>query len=204
MNRREKLISKPIHSAEELYSPILYAMLNIPEDRATSGLDKLLATGFKINGRDHHGAAAIHYAAYYNMTGVLRALIKRGGNPAAINTENKMNALHFALAHGNVSCARYLRKLGVEVLPRGNGAIEALICAASHGYVGAVKFLLDAGVNPKRPAKNGETALGILRHEPEDSQDHQSVKRLLISAGAKNERPRDSDQGCMRSLRFPR
>lgn len=121
-------------------------------------------------------------AIYYNDVNAIRKLLKAGANPAA-HAENGMNALHIAVAHGNMRIAKTLIRAGAPLHPKGRGAYEALIAACSHGYLESVKFLLGAGVKPNHPiGKLRRTPLHIAAFETET--EHIKIFDLLLKAGA--------------------
>ena len=125
--------------------------------------------------------APIHEAAFYNQINEVRAFIKAGLSPN-FRAKNGMNALHFALAHGNMACAKVLLKAGAKLGPRGKGAKEALITASAHGYLKPLKYLLANGVSPNCKNQRGWTPLHFAAMEQGHS--YVSIVRTLLNFGA--------------------
>jgi ankyrin repeat protein len=134
--------------------------------------------------------SSIQDAAYTNEIAEVRMLLKAGVDPNAENDEG-LNALHFALSHGNMACAKLLMRAGARLNPRSDGAYRALYVAVAHGYIPPVKYLLSKGVNPnKKPQLESKwTPLHIAVTDPGKS--YVAITKLLLQHHA-NPRAKDS------------
>jgi ankyrin repeat protein len=84
-------------------------------------LERLLAAGTDINGRDEHGQTAVMCAARDGQLEVVKFLIDRG---ALLDDRAKHNltALMLAVIGGHAQIARALVEAGADVTVKGTGA----------------------------------------------------------------------------------
>lgn len=81
----------------------------------------LLAAGFDVDDRDHHGQTALMRAAHFGHRDVVDALIAAGANLDA-TAKYGLSALMLAIVAGHVECARALARAGADLAQTGRGA----------------------------------------------------------------------------------
>lgn len=87
-----------------------------------------------INARSADGFTALHLAAYYGSPNVVRLLLERGADTAAITTNFLENMpLHAAAAGRRTEECRLLLEHGADVNARQHGGHTPLHAAAQHG-----------------------------------------------------------------------
>jgi ankyrin repeat protein len=107
----------------------------------------LLDAGAGINFRNAERSTALMYAAYYGHTDTVELLFNRGAN---INARNELNhtALFLAGLEGHEDIVSMLLIAGTQL---DADAEHLLTHAASEGFIGIVRLLLDYNVNFNDP-----------------------------------------------------
>lgn len=129
---------------------------------ATSGFaplaKKLLAAGVDPNDRKNRfGATPLHGAATRDRPEIARLLLAAGAKPA-LRDEMGFTPLASAAYYGSTATARLLAPLATPADKQ-----EALLHAASEGYLPIVKLLVAAGADPTQRSQRGNTALALAR-----------------------------------------
>jgi len=129
---------------------------------------ELLRLGADPNHRDHDTETVLMWAAdHAGNAAVLRALIRGGADVNAVN-DMESTALSWAMRDGDPEMVQALLEGGVTIRP------FDLSRGAQRGYTGAVRLLLEHGVDPSDPA---DLAIASNRG-------HREVANLLRQAAA--------------------
>jgi ankyrin repeat protein len=101
-----------------------------------AGIKAAITAGADINAVDYseskNGRRALNYAAWYNRSDAVRALVAAG---APINLTNRtgFTPLHHAAEAGSLDAARVLLELGADRTLRNNGGLTPLeVAEANH------------------------------------------------------------------------
>lgn len=89
-------------------------------------------------------------------------------------------SLEKALSYDDHAEVMHRLKMGANKLTKDGNGNSPLIIFAKHGYMQAVKELLDIGANPNDANKAGQTVLEFAA-----SRGHEDIVRLLIGQGAR-------------------
>jgi len=117
---------------------------------------------------------------------VIEELVRRGANP---NRENDA-PLVLALRSGNFEAAERLLQLGADVNHDNDFYRCSLNSFSSDDQIDKVRWLLDHGADPNRPARSGET---LLMAAAKDG--HTALAKLLLERGADPNATKDIDFG---------
>lgn len=140
---------------------------------------QLLAQRADVNGRQPDGTRALHWAAHYDDTDTVVALLRAGADPDAV-TDLGVTPLSLACTNGSTAVAAALLEAGARpdlALPGGE---TPLMTAARAGRTPLVALLLDRGASPTAQERaQGQTALMWAVAER-----HADVVRTLLARGA--------------------
>lgn len=111
---------------------------------------------------------ALHVAAYWNLTGTLKALIESGLSTSLTDTHG-WTPLHYSCANGHFSSAEILVRNGADVDATDNQEWTPLFWASFTGSLDIVRLLLSKHAKYTNRSKYGWTALhwAISRGEAE-------------------------------------
>jgi len=140
-------------------------------------VDRLLAIGVSLDGRDSHGMSALHLAAALGREAMLKKLVANGAAPDVLAADGQ-TPLGVALSSGRRDLADWLDWRGWP-LPRRPLRATDVPAAAIVGDADAVRRLLDLGLPVDAADNQGCSAL--LRAA---GGGHRAVVDLLLARGA--------------------
>ncbi len=140
-------------------------------------VDRLLAIGVSLDGRDSHGMSALHLAAALGREAMLKKLVAYGAAPDLLAADGQ-TPLGVALSSGRRDLADWLDWRGWP-LPRRPLRAQDVPAAAIVGDADAVRRLLDIGLPVDAADNQGCSAL--LRAA---GGGHRAVVDLLLARGA--------------------
>lgn len=140
-------------------------------------VDRLLAVGVSLDGRDSHGMSALHLAAALGREAMLKKLVAQGAAPDLLAADGQ-TPLGVALSSGRRDLADWLDWRGWP-LPRRPLRAQDVPAAAIMGDADAVRRLLDLGLPVDASDNQGCSAL--LRAA---GGGHRAVVDLLLARGA--------------------
>ena len=140
-------------------------------------VDRLLAIGVALDGRDSHGMSALHLAAALGREAMLKQLVAYGAAPDLLAADGQ-TPLGVALSSGRRDLADWLDWRGWP-LPRRPLRAQDVPAAAIVGDADAVRRLLDLGLPVDAADNQGCSAL--LRAA---GGGHRAVVDLLLARGA--------------------
>jgi len=140
-------------------------------------VDRLLAIGVSLDGRDSHGMSALHLAAALGREAMLRKLVAQGAAPDLLAADGQ-TPLGVALSSGRRDLADWLDWRGWP-LPKRPLRAQDVPAAAIVGDADAVRRLLDLGLPVDAADSQGCSAL--LRAA---GGGHRAVVDLLLARGA--------------------
>jgi uncharacterized protein len=158
------------------------ALIEAAEQGKLDLVRRMLAEGAKIDARDGRGCTALLAATHGNQVAVARLLIERG---ADVNGKDAIQDTPFlyAGAEGRIEILKMtLPRANLKDTNRYGGT--ALIPAAHHGHVEAVKVLLGTAIDKDHVNKLGWTALLEAVILGDGGKAHTEIVRLLVGAGA--------------------
>jgi ankyrin repeat protein len=157
-------------------------------DAATTGdlaaIDRLLAEGADIDGRDATGRTPVLAATHARQTEAVRSLFAAGADPD-IRDDRLDNPLLYAGAEGLLDILRLANEAGANPAITNRYGGVAVIPASERGHVEVVRYLLEeTGINVNHVNNLGWTALleAILLADGDEA--HQQIVRLLLEHGA--------------------
>ena len=103
-------------------------------------------------------------AAYECQTEMVRQLLAKGADPAALDRLKK-NAMIYAAGEGRTAVVGLLLANGVAVNTLYDNELTALMWAAGFGKTDTVRALLAAGADPKLRDNRGKTAADMAREQ---------------------------------------
>lgn len=130
-----------------------------------------------INQRDSTGATPLIYATWHGSSGLVRVLLERGADTAAVNASG-FTALHVGAMRGDPGPMGLLLEAGadIEKVEPSTGTAP-LHMAAQMGHYAVIDVLVSAGANVDKQAINGETPLYMAASRGEAG----AVSTLLLA-----------------------
>ena len=119
------------------------------------------------NEQDSDGNTPLMYAAKYNNSSVVEALIKEGADVNAQNEDGK-TALMTAIEYGRFALVETLIKAGADANIRDENGNTPLMYAAEYGDTTVFDALIEAGADMNVRNREGETAQ-MIKEERERS-----------------------------------
>jgi len=144
----------------------------------TENIEKLLALGADVNGRERNGSTALHWAVWAGHTDASRLLLERGARADA-QDDGGTTPLHLAAFKGDKEAIELLLAYGADINAKDKGGITPLHNAVMQGHRDATLLLLNRGADVNATDKRGCTAL-YLATEAGKSE----LMQLLLDAGA--------------------
>lgn len=142
------------------------------------------------------GFSALHLAALFGHTEVVRLLLERG---AAANVRSRndtdLTPLHAAAERGDAGAASLLLAQRAEVDARRQGGWTALQIAAGRGDRRLIDVLLRAGADPSLANDAGDTAARLARNAGHGKAAHLIETRASGNRGAGPEAGRRREAG---------
>ena len=157
---------------------------------AASALDdavtitRLAADGTAVDARDGHGRTPLHVAAHAKAHDAMRALVKAGANPNALD-QDRYDIVTIAAVADDLRTLEVALELGGSagnVTSRYDGT--ALIAAAHLGHDGVVRTLVRAGAPLDHVNNLGWTALIESIVLGDGGARHVATMKVLIDGGA--------------------
>lgn len=84
-------------------------------------IDRLLADGLDVDGRDRHGQTALMLASLHGQDAMVRLLLEKGAD-RDVTAKYGLSALMLAVINRHAGIARQLVDAGADTLIRGSGA----------------------------------------------------------------------------------
>ena len=147
-------------------------------------ITRLAASGTAVDARDGHGRTPLHVAAYAKAHDAMRALVRAGGNPNALE-HDRYDIVTIAAVADDVPTLDVALALGGSarnVTSRYDGT--ALIAAAHLGHDGVVRTLVRAGAPLDHVNNLGWTALIESIVLGDGGARHVATMKALIEGGA--------------------
>jgi len=152
----------------------------------TQVIQKLVAKGADVNGRDMLNMTPLHWAAWWGRTEAVRVLLAHGANPNSWVKESG-TPLHFAATHGREETAQLLIEAGANINATDEYGTTPLTSAIISGSVEIVELLLSNGANVYTRDKKGKTPLDHakemvetrFRPTPASKEAHRMCLKLL-------------------------
>jgi len=142
-----------------------------------------------IDNRAYDGWTALHLAAFFGRTPVVKLLIERGANLLALSTNSISNTpLHAAVAGGRVESALALIEAGADVNAPDGGGHTPLHIAAEGGYIPIVEALLQRNANPHAVDAEDRTPLARAA-----ARNHSAVIDLITLSGSTLNPPSEAE-----------
>jgi ankyrin repeat protein len=171
------------------------ALLEAADDGELETVNRLLAEGAPVDGRDDEGRTPLMLALDEGETEVARALIAAGANVTAVDGEG-WTTLMYAAAGGDVALIRELAGKGVDVNARANdGATALLEAAAAESPSALVEVLMGLGADTRVRDQTGRTPLLVAaaegnrpdvivlaKHADVDTRDREGNTALMLLA----------------------
>ncbi|MEO8741110.1 MAG: ankyrin repeat domain-containing protein [Casimicrobiaceae bacterium] len=149
-----------------------------------AGITRLAGAGAAIDARDGYGRTPLHVAAYAGWHDAMRALVKAGANPNALEND-RYDIVTIAAVANDVPTLKVALELGCSpgnVTSRYDGT--ALIAAAHLGHVEIVRELIRAGAPLDHVNNLGWTAVIESIVLGDGGARHTATLKLLVAAGA--------------------
>ena len=149
-----------------------------------AAIDRLLAEGADIDGRDATGRTPVLAATHARQTESVRALFAAGADPD-IRDDRLDNPFLYAGAEGLLDILRLVNEAGADPALTNRFGGTALIPASERGHVDVVRYLLtQSDVDIDHVNRLGWTALLEAIVLADGGPPHQEIVRLLIEHGA--------------------
>jgi ankyrin repeat protein len=152
-------------------------------------IERLARTGQAIDARDAHGRTPLHVAAYVRRHDAMRALVRLGANPNALDRD-RYDIVTIAAVADDVPTLETALDLGASaknVTSPYEGT--ALIAAAHLGHDGVVRTLVRAGAPLDHVNNLGWTAVIESIVLGDGGARHQATLQALVDAGANVDLP---------------
>lgn len=169
-------------SLRSYWTPLDFAAVN----NQVRAAEMLLDAGADPNGAMMWEPPVLYVAAEKDYRDLATLLIARGAKiEAPYGMHGSGTALHAAAAANHPEMIDLLIGHGAKVDSRDSNAMTPLLRAAEHGWVPAVKALLDRGADLHARSAQGDTALHVVERESwRREQDGYDVARFLLEKGA--------------------
>jgi ankyrin repeat protein len=132
-----------------------------------------------VNAPDVDGSTPLQWAAHWNDSDTVKALLGAGAKPNVSNRYG-VTPLHEAATIGSAPIVNALLRAGAQANATYGEGETSLMLASRSGSVESVKLLLEAGADANAAEKfRGQTALMLAAGE-----NHAPVVKALIAAGA--------------------
>jgi uncharacterized protein len=142
-------------------------------------VERLLAAGANIDGRDHDQATPLIAAALASQAAIVKVLIAHGANVQARNAGG-FTALHAAAYSGSTPIVEFLLDSGANIDDADNRAgVTPLLVAAEENHQAVAELLLARGADLSVRERHGYTALSRALFKR-----HAGMLRLLKRHGA--------------------
>jgi ankyrin repeat protein len=149
-----------------------------------AGIERLVARGAKVDARDGYARTPLHVAAYARQADAMRALVKAGANPNALEND-RYDVVTIAAVADDVATLKVALAIGTSaknVTSRYDGT--ALIAAAHLGHAEVVAELIRAGAPLDHVNNLGWTALIESIVLGNGGPRHTATLEALVKAGA--------------------
>jgi len=144
----------------------------------TEDIEKLLALGADVDGREGNGSTALHWAVWAGHTDASRLLLERGARAGA-QDDGGTTSLHLAAFRGDKEAMELLLAHGADPNAKDKGGITPLHDAVEQGHKDATLLLLNRGADVNATDKRGYTALYLATAAGKSK-----LMQLLLGAGA--------------------
>ena len=158
-------------------------LLRAVADDDVAGVQDAIADGADLERRDQDGRTPLVAATKANRVQVAAALLQAGADPNA-KDDLQDSAFLYAGAEGLDEILAMTLDHGADVRSTNRFGGTALIPASEHAHVETVRALIAAGVPIDHVNNLGWTALHEAIVLGNGDQDHVTVVRLLLEAGA--------------------
>lgn len=154
-----------------------------------AAIDRLAASGQTVDARDGHGRTPLQVAAYARQRDAMRALVRAGASPNALDRDRYDIVTIAAVADDvpTLSTALEIGGSAANVTSPYDGT--ALIAAAHLGHDGVVRTLVRAGAPLDHVNNLGWTAVIESIVLGDGGARHQATLQALVDAGANVDLP---------------
>jgi ankyrin repeat protein len=152
-----------------------------------AAIERLVAAGAAVDGRDAHRRTALHIAAHARQRDALRALVRLGADPRALDAQ-RYDIITIAAVADDTETLRVALALGADpkaVTSPYDGT--ALIAAAHLGHDEIVRMLIEAGAPLDHVNNLAWTALIEAVILGDGGPRHQRTVGHLVAAGARRD-----------------
>ena len=168
--------SAPALAADGDVSPLVQAS---KAGDVTKARTLLARPGTDVNGTEHDGTTALHWAVQNGNSDLVKALIRAKAN---VNAKNRYGVapIWLAAANGHDAVLEALLRAGADAhTTRADSGETVLMIGAMSGHPGVLQRLLAYGADPNaKDAVRGQTALMWAAAEG-----HPAAVRVLVEAG---------------------
>ena len=128
-------------------------------------VELLLANGADATLEDPRAQTALHLAASYGHTDVVKVLVAKYPPCVGMHRCKGNTALHYAASHGHIEATMALLDGGARPHFKNNLGSTALHYASGRGYTDIVELLIDYQANLNEQQNDGSTALHFAAME---------------------------------------
>ncbi|RIV47565.1 ankyrin repeat domain-containing protein [Flagellimonas pelagia] len=119
-----------------------------------------------INQHANDGFTPVSLAVFFDKSEMTKWLLDQGADPNLHATNpSKVNAMHAAVAKGNIELCQLLIAKGADVNAPQMQNVTALHSAAHRGNLEMVTLLVENGAQINLKMENGDTALSIAKRD---------------------------------------